>query len=87
MCHWIPMDGLDAGRQIGKSPERLGVAMLRIWTSGWMLRLWTLQEAVLARKIYFAFADEQVDMDEILVPLTDNMFRQTHLHDLRVELA
>jgi hypothetical protein len=32
-----------------------GTAM-RILASGWMRRLWTLQEAYLSRRLYFAFA-------------------------------
>lgn len=36
-----------------------GTAM-RILASGWMRRLWTLQEAYLSRRLYFAFAEGQL---------------------------
>lgn len=39
---------------------------LRILASGWMRRLWTLQEAYLSRKIIFAFiGKEQMDLDDL----------------------
>ncbi|RPD70814.1 hypothetical protein L226DRAFT_443101, partial [Lentinus tigrinus ALCF2SS1-7] len=35
--------------------------VLRIATSGWVTRVWTLQEGILARKLYFEFADGLMD--------------------------
>ncbi|KAK7049525.1 hypothetical protein VNI00_005556 [Paramarasmius palmivorus] len=40
--------------------------LFRIATSGWVRRVWTLQEGILARKLYFQFADGPVDVDERL---------------------
>lgn len=37
---------------------------MRILASGWMRRLWTLQEAYLSRKLLFAFKDWDEDYDE-----------------------
>ncbi|KAG0651411.1 hypothetical protein D0Z07_1659 [Hyphodiscus hymeniophilus] len=36
--------------------------IVRIFTSGWVRRLWTLQEGALARSLYFQFADEAVSL-------------------------
>ncbi|EMD33831.1 hypothetical protein CERSUDRAFT_98376 [Gelatoporia subvermispora B] len=38
---------------------------LRIVTSGWMQRVWTLQEACLARKLYFKLSDGYVNIKDI----------------------
>lgn len=35
---------------------------MRIFTSGWVRRLWTLQEGALARSLYFQFADGAVSL-------------------------
>ncbi|KAJ6459250.1 hypothetical protein C8R45DRAFT_843422 [Mycena sanguinolenta] len=35
--------------------------LIRIATSGWMQRIWTLQEGMLARELHFEFADGLVD--------------------------
>lgn len=37
-------------------------AMMRIFLSGWMRRLWTLQEGVLARNLHVKFRDSILDM-------------------------
>lgn len=37
-------------------------ACARIFTSGWMRRLWTLQEGSLAKRIWFQFRDSAVDL-------------------------
>ncbi|KAH9856844.1 hypothetical protein C2E23DRAFT_809444 [Lenzites betulinus] len=39
--------------------------MFRILTAGWMQRLWTFQEGVLARRVLFEFAGGLVDMDKL----------------------
>ena len=44
------------------SPEEIYV---RIACSGWMTRLWTFQEAVLAKKIYIKLADAVVDLETL----------------------
>lgn len=43
-------------------PEQL----LRIFTSSWMRRLWTLQEGALATSLYFQFADEAISLQQIV---------------------
>ncbi|RPD67780.1 hypothetical protein L226DRAFT_541181 [Lentinus tigrinus ALCF2SS1-7] len=40
------------------------VNLLRIATSGWVRRIWTLQEGVLAPQLYFEFADGPIDIAE-----------------------
>ncbi|KAI0751778.1 hypothetical protein C8Q80DRAFT_1268965 [Daedaleopsis nitida] len=40
--------------------------LLRIATSGWVRRVWTLQEGMLARELYFEFADAPLDVEEEL---------------------
>ena len=42
---------------------------LRITCTGWTKRLWTLQEGILAKHIFFQFADGAVDGDEIFTRL------------------
>ena len=37
--------------------------LIRIFCSGWMRRLWTLQEGVLAKALLFQFADSALDID------------------------
>ena len=36
--------------------------VVRIFTSGWVRRLWTLQEGSLAKSLYFQFADEAISL-------------------------
>jgi hypothetical protein len=57
---------LDAGlmayeSQLQDIPEKL----VRIFTSAWMRRLWTLQEGALADSLYFQFADEAVSLNDL----------------------
>ncbi len=42
-------------------------ALIRVFTSGWMTRLWTLQEAILARKLWIQFKDKPIDLDSNLM--------------------
>lgn len=52
---------LDAGLMSYDLKSRDWLELLiRISTSGWMRRLWTLQEGALAQSLYFQFADEAV---------------------------
>jgi hypothetical protein len=41
-------------------------ALIRIRSSDWKHRLWTLQEGAVARKLRFKFANRTVDLDDIL---------------------
>ncbi|TVY56490.1 hypothetical protein LCER1_G003061 [Lachnellula cervina] len=43
--------------------------LIRIFTSGWMRRLWTLQEGALAQSLYFQFADEAVSLQWLMVQM------------------
>lgn len=40
--------------------------VLRIATSGWVTRVWTLQEGILARDLYFEFADGLCNCDQLM---------------------
>ncbi|KAI0326306.1 hypothetical protein GY45DRAFT_1285747 [Cubamyces sp. BRFM 1775] len=42
--------------------------LLRVATSAWVRRVWTLQEGILARELYFEFVDGAVDCAEFVVP-------------------
>jgi hypothetical protein len=48
---------------------------MKILLSGWMRRLWTLQEAYLSKRLIFAFADKQVknldDLEEMYPEASD----------------
>ncbi|KAL8658232.1 MAG: hypothetical protein Q9202_007609 [Teloschistes flavicans] len=44
----------------GLSPQE---ACMRIFTTGWMRRLWTLQEGALPSKLWFKFKDFRVNLD------------------------
>ena len=54
---------LDAGL-MGYESRAQGIheKIVRIFTSGWVRRLWTLQEGALAPSLYFQFADEAVSL-------------------------
>lgn len=67
---------LDASLQVlalqsMKTIEKLA----RVFTSGWMTRLWTLQEGALANSLFFQFADGAISMNtlrtEMLQMVTD----------------
>jgi hypothetical protein len=54
---------LDAGLMGYESKtQAIHETVVRIFTSGWVRRLWTLQEGALARSLYFQFADEAVSL-------------------------
>ncbi|KAL8659603.1 MAG: hypothetical protein Q9202_007042 [Teloschistes flavicans] len=50
---------------VGSSELHLTEIGLRIFTTGWMRRLWTLQEGALPRKLWFQFKDKAVDLDPV----------------------
>jgi hypothetical protein len=55
---------LDAGLEAFKAHEMdLIEQMARVFTSGWLRRLWTLQEGALAESLYFQFADCAISLD------------------------
>ncbi len=47
--------------------------LLHLLSSGWMQRLWTLQEGILAQKLVFEFSDGLVALEELL-PMGEEMF-------------
>ncbi len=62
---------LDAGLQLYSRHEISCVeALARVFSSGWMSRLWTLQEARLARTLWVQFKDGPVDIDELYIKMT-----------------
>lgn len=70
---------LDAGLMSYSANEQSVFELLiRIFTSGWMRRLWTLQEGALARLLYFQFADKAVSLEELMKCLLQNMHRMTY---------
>ncbi|MCJ1365350.1 hypothetical protein MMC16_004471 [Acarospora aff. strigata] len=55
---------LDASLEYFNSTDiSVAEALMRIFTSGWMARLWTLQEAILARRLWIQFRDKPVFLD------------------------
>ncbi|OCH88057.1 hypothetical protein OBBRIDRAFT_889349 [Obba rivulosa] len=61
---------LDSGIQSCSVQAPLKERLVRIVTSGWMQRMWTLQEALLAKNLTFKFADGITLMGEILSSCT-----------------
>ncbi|KAK5998588.1 hypothetical protein PT974_00969 [Cladobotryum mycophilum] len=76
---------LDKGLQLCHSIDPPGLKLLRVLTSGWMRRLWTLQEAVLAKELHFNFANRIVALGE-LIPSTSIMLLHAHLDDFASKL-
>jgi hypothetical protein len=55
---------LDAGLMSYESKsQKWPETMVRIFTSSWMRRLWTLQEGALAHTLFFQFADDSVSFN------------------------
>ncbi|KAK6352513.1 hypothetical protein TWF730_009337 [Orbilia blumenaviensis] len=59
---------------------------VHILTSGWMRRLWTLQEAVLAKKLFFLCGDGHVVQLADVIPAPDNMLLYPEQTDIASEL-
>jgi len=53
--------------------------LIRIISSKWTRRLWTLQEGALAKSLYFQFADKAVDLDEINQSLADSPYGREYM--------
>ncbi|KAK5993887.1 hypothetical protein PT974_07324 [Cladobotryum mycophilum] len=62
---------LDGGLQLCPSAEPTGAKMLHVLTCGWMRRLWTLQEAVLAKDLLFVFCDGRIEMKDLIPPMSE----------------
>ncbi|OCH91377.1 hypothetical protein OBBRIDRAFT_825367 [Obba rivulosa] len=75
---------IDSGIRSCSVSAALEDKLLRVLSSGWMQRLWTLQEGMLARKLVFEFADGLVTMQDLL-PHTE--VRGVTLNLLRASLS
>ncbi|KAL1626237.1 hypothetical protein SLS54_003072 [Diplodia seriata] len=56
---------LDQGLCKEVKGENYHKTAMMILASGWMRRLWTLQEAYLSEKIFFKFMDETLELEEL----------------------
>jgi hypothetical protein len=56
---------LDAGLMAQERGSTYAETAMKITTSHWMTRLWTLQEAFLSKRLFFNFKDMLVDMDQL----------------------
>lgn len=61
-----------------KAPSDCEEALVRIASSNWMTRLWTLQEGVLAERLFFQFEDIALEYTE----LRETAIQQETGHDL-----
>ncbi|RBA11122.1 hypothetical protein FPRO05_04295 [Fusarium proliferatum] len=76
---------LDSGLQRCLSSDPEASRLLYVLTSGWMGRLWTLQEAVLADKVLFCFADALVPLRD-LIPSRENLELYPYMGDMAAEI-
>ncbi|KAK0462720.1 hypothetical protein IW261DRAFT_177955 [Armillaria novae-zelandiae] len=76
---------IDSGIRSCSRSAPLEERLLQIISSGWMQRLWTLQEALLARKLIFEFADGFSTLDE-LIPIQEEDLLDVLLTQLSAEI-
>ncbi|OCH86239.1 hypothetical protein OBBRIDRAFT_838307 [Obba rivulosa] len=57
---------LDSGIRSCSVKAPIKERLLRVVTSGWSQRMWTLQEALLAKRLAFEFSDGIMSFDELL---------------------
>ena len=57
---------------LGLAPEEI---CMRIFTSGWMRRLWTLQEGALPRNLWFQFKYVAVNLDSVFHEVFDKIHK------------
>ncbi|KAK6526108.1 hypothetical protein TWF281_011145 [Arthrobotrys megalospora] len=77
---------LDSGMLAVPSTLPREALAVRILVSGWMRRLWTLQEGVLARKLYFLCGDGQVIQLSDVFPKPQDMLLYPEQTDIASEL-
>lgn len=77
---------LDRGMQLCHSADEPALNMLRVRTSGWMQRLWTLQEAVLSKELYFSLSDNLLPLSQLLDSAKD-LWLLRHTTELAMELV
>lgn len=63
---------IDSGIRATSSSAAREEKLLHVLASGWMQRLWTLQEGLLALKLIFEFLDGLVAVEELLPVREDN---------------
>ncbi len=63
---------LDSGIRHCSVSAPLEEKLLSVLSCGWMQRLWTLQEGLLARRLMFAFADGLTDIGD-LIPVGEDL--------------
>ncbi|KAK6836111.1 hypothetical protein PG987_006606 [Apiospora arundinis] len=81
---------IDGGICNMDTSEKHAQVAMRILTSGWMRRLWTLQEAFLSKNLKVVFKQETaalggiVDFDETIKSMTDStqILRQKMMHNM-----
>ena len=64
---------IDAGIRSCSTHAPLEEKLLRVVSSGWMQRLWTLQEGLLAKEVVFEFKDGLTTL-ESLIPAGEDLF-------------
>jgi hypothetical protein len=57
-----------------------------IFTSGWMRRLWTLQEGALAKSLYFQFRDTAIRLEELTFTLSGFTKDSFHIEGFLVDV-
>ncbi|KAI9639989.1 hypothetical protein NHQ30_011548 [Ciborinia camelliae] len=62
---------LDASIQTCASKDLPEQKLLRVLVSGWMRRLWTLQEAVLASELVFRFMDASLSIHDLIPKMAE----------------
>ncbi|RDW92343.1 hypothetical protein BP5796_01737 [Coleophoma crateriformis] len=53
--------------------------LARIFTSGWVRRLWTLQEGALNKSLYFQFADKAVSLESLRMEMDNHQVYNTNI--------
>ncbi|RPD73448.1 hypothetical protein L226DRAFT_488582, partial [Lentinus tigrinus ALCF2SS1-7] len=76
---------LDAGIRACRSDAAIEEKAVRVLTSGWAQRLWTLQEAMLACNLNFEFSDGITRIEE-LIPATEEIMDDPLMPSLGMEL-
>jgi hypothetical protein len=82
---------IDSGLRDISSSAPLEEIMFHMVFSRWMQRLWTFQEAALAKKLYFEFSDALVSLDDLYeeyfsIPEKEKEHFNPVLIDLRIAL-
>jgi hypothetical protein len=81
---------LDAGLMAYPArPQDAPEMLVRIFTSSWMRRLWTLQEGALAKSLYFQFSDEARSLNELALSvfqMKGNMSYRAVTRDVYLEM-